>query len=154
MNDNLKKIIELCDVGWIQKRWKQKVGDCCWCSTYDEFKYLDVTKEKRSGLWIWLPIGFNPETGNWQVDDLLMEILGYETRKSNMEYLEQDFRSWRQIRGEGFVLDKDQKEWETPRTKADFLAHNTLILKLTWLRELIEEKPQPSPTITLPEGER
>ena len=76
---------------------------------------------------IWLPIGFNPDTGNWQIDDLLMEISG-KTYGANAGMIRSLFLVWLKV-----------------KTKTDLTGsegiymENDLILKLMWLRELIEE---------------
>lgn len=126
----MDKLIELSDHPWIQERWKPREGDWWVWGNGGSFSTIDSIimrviksnlRDKRKNQPIYLPLGFNPETGNWQVDDLILEAGDFEnTRK--LAY------------GFGAFIDK--------QTKEDFalLANNDLILKLTWLRELLDKE--------------
>ena len=137
MNENMKKIIELSDCEWIQEKKKEKIKEGDWIvwhnETTDEWSEvlpailfdepsLKINKGDKERL-IWLPVGFDPKTGNLQVDDLLMEIL-------NCNQLELAY----------WIGEKIEKlKW------GSYEDHKTLflgmpILKLKWFRELIEKE--------------
>jgi len=132
MNEILKKIIELSDCEWIQERWKPKRGDWYYWKSENCDEILELTDfiDENSNYveWvvsgtddkIWLPVGFNPETGNWQIDGLLFEKLGYK----NWDKLTTDFTFW--------IWDNKEPD--------DELTESDLLLKLRWLHELIEEE--------------
>ncbi len=107
MNENLKKIIELSKHPWIQEQWKPNYGDMVYHPNWiknngDNFiaTITDVTNDenenwcslnfKESGSYskkeliedgcIWLPIGVNLETGEFQVDELLFKLIENEER--------------------------------------------------------------------------
>lgn len=151
MNDNIKKIIELSDCEWIQEKWKPREGDYA-ITDYGEV-VLITTSQLGEGLLVartedygqtacvgreyhevgvWLPIGFNPDTGNWQVDDLLMEVLGYKGQPDGLSVLRRKFEKFVHSPNQG----KTDFEFQAGTTRT---WDNDLILKLIWLRELIEE---------------
>ena len=120
---NLKKIVELCDIPWIQERWKRKRCDIYSARGTGHFNTL--TSDNGGVFYahpVWLLLGFNPETGNYQLDDLLMEALKYKDGWLLMD----DFRYW----------------WTTRQKKCAFhFFTSEIIAKLTWLKELIKELP-------------
>lgn len=115
--NNLKKIVELCDTPWIQDKWKPKTGD--WTFSKATEMVGVVRKEWRgryeSSICVWLPLGFNPETRNYQLDDLLMEAGGFGELEAWIE-----FSAW---------VIRDVAEYD-----------NIIIAKLTWLKQLVKEK--------------
>lgn len=144
MNKTLRKIIELSDHLWIQERWKPKEGDWLYDKRFKEF-LVNTMLGKRKKKWkyhqsyivkycIWLPAGFNPETGNWQIDELLFDFISKEyishTGKTSYDYfcLRVDFQNW--------LFDKRLIH----QTKYD--KQSDIVLKLMWLCELIEEEDE------------
>lgn len=129
MTDTMKKIIELCDCEWIRGKWIPHTNDWVIEQNLKSLKFsepytidnpavfiLDILKYSDISRIIYLPIGFNPETCNLQIDDLLMEILKLDYRKMQI-----DFVYW------------------YGDTRCNSENQNDLILKLIWLRELIDE---------------
>lgn len=140
--DTMKKLIELSDHPWIQERWKPIQGDRFAVNgkkvgiLYEgEYKVSGTNhlcgKEYTPNGWrtvcyeelvgknlIYLPLGFNSETGNWQVDDLILE-LGKTCPIGELAYC---FWGWKRDK---LGLDRNQ---------------NDLVLKLIWLRELIDNQ--------------
>lgn len=116
---NMDKLITLCDHPWIQERWEKEYGDHTYSGKYNKYGgvLLQPRQVRKEDKIIWLPVGWNPETGNWQVDDLILEV-GKTCPIGEVAYC---FWGWKQNK---LGLDKTQ---------------NDLILKLTWLRELIKE---------------
>lgn len=165
MNNILEKIIELSDHLWIQKRWEPKVGG--WVKTdngigvitvigelvgdyrleYSDNEWEWITIEGIGNSYdkqvnpIWLPVGFNPETGNWQIDDLLMEILKskrrmkYQKYMSFAEFLYRSFETWRNEKIYGNHILTDNVPLEQQKY---FFNQNEVISKLIWLCELIK----------------
>lgn len=129
MNKDLEKIIKLSDHPWIIERWKPSIGDWFWNPNTNKLRRVDHIHldygenylREKSGF-IWPPVGFNPATGNHQIDDLLMEATGLnksEFPSSNMRVLRDEFTHW--LNGNNTI-------------------ESTIILKLIWLRELIEKE--------------
>lgn len=127
---NMKKLIELCDHPWIQERWEISQFDIIYAGWVDTVLPVAFVDEKWDSLEkirkfsgnVWLPVGFNPETGNWQVDDLLKRFADEQSGGDvSMDDVSRMFCVWkRDTRG----LDLNQ---------------NDLILKLTWLGGLLEK---------------
>lgn len=125
MNKDLEKIIKLSDHPWIKERWKLKIGDWFWNPNINKLRRVDHIHldygesylREKSGF-IWLPVDFNPITGNHQIDDLLIEATKLNSI-SNMRVLRDEFTHW--LNGNNTV-------------------ESTIILKLIWLRELIEKE--------------
>ncbi len=144
---DLDEIIKLSKHPWIQERvpedypasefliyWNRTNRKYCpECRCYPDGLYCSadgkklkmeddgyLANKKEYGVWTWLPLGFNPETGNYQLDDLLMEAGGYKNT------FEQDraFDVWKHI---DYDLDC-------------YMNFDPIIAKLTWLNELVEGK--------------
>lgn len=118
MNKNIREIIELSDCEWIQKRKPPKtlplyLFDYYGIKSFDFNIYLIKNVIEKS--YLWLPVGFNPESGNWQIDELLMEAMGFI--KPTICVLRDMFIEW---------------------LKGNETTESTIILKLEWLYELIE----------------
>lgn len=100
MSDNLKQIFELSKHPWIQEQWNPRIGDYFYDGNnkifhivYSNNKRIDIFRTIRIGelnpdnWWdasnaflisdkkiVWLPIGVNLETGNFQVDELIEKL--------------------------------------------------------------------------------
>lgn len=127
----MKKLIELSDHPWIQERWNPILGDRYY---HKEYKFEGVVTPENMGNVefdkatcteppIWLPLSFDPGTGNWQVDDLLMEAGKF----ISMHELAKEFAIWA------------VEEYGIHPNKPEPIP-NDLELKLDWLRELIDNQ--------------
>ncbi|GAG97078.1 unnamed protein product [marine sediment metagenome] len=78
MNKNIEIIIGLSDCDWIQNKFRKyrKIGSWYFDKEFKFFspviaKYETKTRIKKK---IWLPVGFNPESGRLQIADLITEL--------------------------------------------------------------------------------
>ncbi len=113
------ELITLSDIPFIQEKWVPKRGDWyikdnkLFCLPEDWFV---ITPQRYI---IFLPLGFNPETGNWQVVDLILEAGDF----TNHATMSGAFSIW---------LSKSDL-----KAKIDSgMPASDLILKLRWLNEL------------------
>ena len=143
MNPNLKELVELSDCEWIQYRWSKFNYIFFYDKIHSQFLSEFQIKDFPYEIWgckenyIWLPVGFNPKTGNLQIDDLLMEILKVKgkslltnekvTFNETNNSLRTRFFDWWEIKVNKWT---DPTKW----------YYSDIILKLMWLKELIEEK--------------
>lgn len=124
MNNNIEKIVKLSDHKWIQNKMVKlkNIGTWYYDRNWESIFYAATKREVKTGKnrVVWLPVGFNPETGNWQIDELLMEKL---------ECNSLEFTYW--------IAEQIKKlKW------GSYENHETLFLgmfalKLIWLRELL-----------------
>ena len=116
---NLDLIVKLSDIPFIQERWKSTTGDYVYHREHEVLITMGW-KWNKSEDFIYLPLGFNPETGNYQLDDLILEAGKFESEW----FLPGEFRRW---------------------CRNQAVEHNIydslIIAKLTWLNELVEGKP-------------
>lgn len=83
MNENLKKIIELSDNSWIQSKKPSNVEPIF---DYSGLKhcgdYIFWVEDIINKIYVYLPVGFNPESGRLQITDLIAELI--QTHPSKM----------------------------------------------------------------------
>lgn len=119
---NLTTLIALCNIPEIQGGWEPKRGD--WYAIGSKLFCLPedwwvITPQSQA---IFLPVGFNPETGNHQIDDLLLEAGGFD----DLEDMRSDFFDWWR-NSDSFHIEP-------------YCRESDLTLKLRWLGELVKEE--------------
>lgn len=127
MHDDMKKIVELSDCEWIRDRWKVKEGDLYFFRINKRLFVIHGKPDMNKDCCIWLPVGFNPESCRLQIDDLLIEIFDKAGCGFLPVYLRGMFLKWV---GEKCNIMKN----------VHLIDESDIILKLTWLRELIEKE--------------
>lgn len=143
----MNKLISLCDHPWIQERRPKHINELrsyagekdglVWDIVFSFTRGI-IRRSDGSGCDLYLPLGFNPETGRSQLDELLMEAVGLISPANYGDYwsVQARFKCWLQNKtGKSIPINEGGAIWFDSMEEA----------KLTWLRELIEEVKDDSP---------
>lgn len=127
MNNNIAKIVKLSDHKWIQNKMVKlkHIGTWYYDRNWEAIFYAATKREVKTGKnrVVWLPVGFNPEIGNWQIDELLMEKLECNSLQLTCGVAER-------------IAILKWGSYKNYRT----LSFGMVTFKLIWLRELLTKE--------------
>lgn len=122
-----KALVALCDNEWIKSAWTTWLpGDWYYDRKDNELKQVcdnDLIKnvDFAADRYVWLPLGFTPETCQMELDELLQAAGHFKDEDS----LGDAYHAWREREEDGQLVQ---------------MVGSHVLLKLEWLKQLLEKK--------------